>query len=236
MSSPYTVTRLVRWRIKDWVSCFYACRFPLEEERGKFCSTTPQKSCRKMVFDPIGDSKKNRKKKLNKKMEQRKKETVKVSAEEKAEEGENDSSWPRFSQEDYIVFCFEDDGEIHIVEDRKSEAFHQKIDHTNLTSKPVCRKLKYVDNAQEFPPKSQNDTVSVDGENSHVSAEEEIPLTDNNKGEGKRSDDMEDEWPPAVVKEISHIGEVSDSKTTPSAESSDSNYSTGSTGSFAFPV
>lgn len=238
MSSPYTVTRLVRWRIRDWVSCFYACRFPLEEEPGKFCSTTPQKSSRKMVFDPIGDkSRKNRKKKLNKKMEQRKKETVKVSGEEKAEEGENDSSWPRFSEEDYIVFCFEDDGGIHIIEDRKSEAFHQKIDHANLTSKPVCRKLKYVENAPEFLPQSQNDTVSVDGENSYGSAaEEEIPLTDK-KGEGKRSDDdMEEEWPPAVVKEISHIGEVSESKTTPSAESSDSNYSTGSTGSFAFPV
>ncbi|MCD9645979.1 hypothetical protein HAX54_035469 [Datura stramonium] len=189
-----------------------------------------------MVFDPIGDSRKNRKKKLNRKMEQRKKETVKISAEEKAEEkGENDSSWPRFSEEDYIVFCFEDDGGIHIVEDRKSEVFHQKFDHANLTSRPVCRKLKYVENAQEFLPQSLNDTVSVDGENSFVSAEEQIPITDN-EGEGQGSDDMEEEWPPAVVKEISHIGEVSESKTTPSAESSDSNYSNGSTGSFAFPV
>ncbi|KAK4362321.1 hypothetical protein RND71_017562 [Anisodus tanguticus] len=209
---------------------------------------TPEKTRRKMVFDPIGDSRQNRKKKLNKKMEQRKKETVKVSAEEKAEEGENDSNWPRFSEEDYIVFCFEDDGGIHIVEDRKSEAlhqkidkksetFHQKIDHANLNSKPVCRKKqhKYVENAQEFLPQSKNDTVSVDGENSYESAEEQIPVSDD-KGEGKGSNEMEDEWPPAVVKEISHIGEVSESKTTPSAESSDSNYSYGSTGSFAFPV
>ena len=34
----------------------------------------PQKQSRKMVFDQISDSRKNRKKKLNKKMEQRKKE------------------------------------------------------------------------------------------------------------------------------------------------------------------
>lgn len=94
-----------------------------------------------MVFDPIGDSRKNRKKKLNKKMEQRKKETMKVSAEKGEGEGENDSSWPRFSEEDYIVFCFEEDGGIHIVEDKKSEAFHKKIDRDNLTSKPVCRKV-----------------------------------------------------------------------------------------------
>ncbi|KAM3318875.1 protein BREAKING OF ASYMMETRY IN THE STOMATAL LINEAGE [Capsicum chacoense] len=237
MSNPYTVTRLVRWRIKDWVSCFYACRFPLDDERGKFCIKTPQTSSRKMAFDPIGESsRKNRKKKLNKKMEQRKKETVKVSAEEKGEEGENDSSWPRFSEEDYIVFCFEDDGGIHIVEDKKSEAFHQKIDHANLTSRPVCRKLKYVENAKEILPQSQNDTVSVDGENSFESAEEQIPVADD-KGEGKGRDDTEEEWPPSVVKEISHIGEVSsESKTPPSAESSDSNYSTGSTSSFAFPV
>ncbi|XP_059303758.1 protein BREAKING OF ASYMMETRY IN THE STOMATAL LINEAGE [Lycium ferocissimum] len=234
MSSPYTVTRLVRWRIRDWVSCFYACRFPLEEEKDKFCSMTPEKPSRKMIFDPMGDSRKNRKKKLNKKMEHRKKETVKVSA-EKAEEGEKDSNWPRFSEEDYIVFCFEEDGGIHIVEDRKSEAFHQKIDHANLTSKPVCRKLKYVENVPEVLPQSKHDMVSVDGENSYESAEEQIPVSED-KSEGKGSDDMEDEWPPAVIKEISHIGEVSESKTTPSAESSDSNYSNGSTGSFAFPV
>ncbi|XP_010318876.1 protein BREAKING OF ASYMMETRY IN THE STOMATAL LINEAGE [Solanum lycopersicum] len=235
MSSPYTVTKLVRWRIRDWVSCFYACRFPLEEESNKLCAMTPQKPSRKMVFDPIGDSRKNRKKKLNKKMEQRKKEKVKVSAEKGEKEGENDSSWPRFSEEDYIVFCFEDDGGIHIVEDRKSEVFHQKIDHANVTSKSVCRKLKYVEDVSEFLPQSKNDTISVDGENSFESAEEQIPVIDD-KDQGKGIDDMEDEWPPAVVKEISHIGEVSDSKTTPSAESSDSNYSTGSTGSFAFPV
>ncbi|KAK4350377.1 hypothetical protein RND71_029690 [Anisodus tanguticus] len=236
MSNPCAVTRLVRWRISDWVSCFYACRFPLEEEVDKFCSMTPEKPRRKMVFDPIGDSRKNRKKKLNKKMEQRIKETVKVSAEEKVEEGENDSNWPRFSEEDYIVFCFEDDGGIHIVEDRKLEAFHQKIDHANKTSKPVCRKLKYVENAPEVLPQSKNDTVSVDGENSYESAEEQIPISDD-KGEDKGSNEMENEWPPAVVKEISHIGEVSESKTTtPSAESSDSNYSNGSSGSFAFPV
>lgn len=103
-----------------------------------------------MVFDPIGDSRKNRKKKLNKKMEQRKKEKVKVSAEKGEKEGENDSSWPRFSEEDYIVFCFEDDGGIHIVEDRKSEVFHQKIDHANVTSKSVCRKVMNLSSVHLF--------------------------------------------------------------------------------------
>ncbi|XP_016493147.1 protein BREAKING OF ASYMMETRY IN THE STOMATAL LINEAGE-like isoform X3 [Nicotiana tabacum] len=196
MSSPFTITRLVRWRIKDWVSCFYACRFPLEEEKDIYCAMSPQKPSRNMVFDPIGDhNRKKNRKKLKKKMEKRK-EFVEISAEGKAEEGGNDSSWPRFSEEDYIVFCFEDDGGIHIVEDKKSEKFQQKIDHVNLSPRPVCR-----------------------------------------KGERKGSNDMEEEWPPAVDKEISHIGDVSESKTSPSAESSESNdHSNGSTGSFAFPV
>nr|XP_016466004.1 PREDICTED: protein BREAKING OF ASYMMETRY IN THE STOMATAL LINEAGE-like isoform X1 [Nicotiana tabacum] len=234
MSSPFTITRLVRWRIKDWVSCFYACRFPLEEEKDMFCAMSPQKPSRNMVFDPIGDhSRKKNRKKLKKKTEKRK-EFVEISAEGKAEEGGNDSSWPRFSEEDYIVFCFEDDGGIHIVEDKKSEKFQQKVDHVNLSPRPVCRKLNYVENGQEFHDHRQKNKVSPDGEDSYGTTEED----NDEKGEGKGSNDMEEEWPPAVVdKEISHIGDVSESKTTPSAESSESNdHSNGSTGSFAFPV
>lgn len=42
----------------------------------------------------------------------------------------------------------------------------------------VEKQLKYVENAKEILPQSQNDTVSVDGENSFESAEEQIPVAD----------------------------------------------------------
>lgn len=33
--------------------------------------------------------------------------------------GDYDTSWPHLEEEDYIVFCFTEDGDIHVVEDRK---------------------------------------------------------------------------------------------------------------------
>lgn len=42
----------------------------------------------------------------------------------------------------------------------------------------VEKQLKYVENAPEFLPQSKSDTISVDGENSFESAEEQIPVID----------------------------------------------------------
>lgn len=35
------------------------------------------------------------------------------------EEGSRDPKWPRFSEEDYIVFCFREDGAIHMINESK---------------------------------------------------------------------------------------------------------------------
>lgn len=42
----------------------------------------------------------------------------------------------------------------------------------------VEKQLKYVEDVSEFLPQSKNDTISVDGENSFESAEEQIPVID----------------------------------------------------------
>lgn len=36
MSTPWTMTRLVRWQVRDWASCFLACRFPLGKSNRKY--------------------------------------------------------------------------------------------------------------------------------------------------------------------------------------------------------
>ncbi|CAH9140199.1 unnamed protein product, partial [Cuscuta epithymum] len=51
----------------------------------------------------------------------------------------DDSSWPHFEEEDYIVFCFSEDGEIHAMEDRKSEPSNN-LPSTNKKLRHVSRK------------------------------------------------------------------------------------------------
>ncbi|ESR54058.1 protein BREAKING OF ASYMMETRY IN THE STOMATAL LINEAGE [Citrus sinensis] len=83
----WSVTRLVRWRVRDWASCFTACRFPLEN----------------------------------------------------ASSINNDASWPSFADEDYIVFCFKEDGAFDVVKDCKSEASNH-IECTRRSSWYINRK------------------------------------------------------------------------------------------------
>lgn len=46
---------------------------------------------------------------------------------------------PSFAEEDYIVFCFRDDGEIDMINEAKSSSspHNQKLEHANMTSTPT---------------------------------------------------------------------------------------------------
>lgn len=45
---------------------------------------------------------------------------------------------PRFAEEDYIVFCFREDGAIHMIEEGKSsEAYDENAEHENTTTADV---------------------------------------------------------------------------------------------------
>ena len=57
---------------------------------------------------------------------------------------DDDSSWPKFADEDYIVFCFGEDGTFDVVKDGRGGA----SDHPNFmnresrsSSRPVSRKV-----------------------------------------------------------------------------------------------
>ncbi|KZV21707.1 protein BREAKING OF ASYMMETRY IN THE STOMATAL LINEAGE [Dorcoceras hygrometricum] len=118
-------------RVKDLASCFYACRFPSDEESSDaILSTLPQvqntimaansrcssktcDSCRKTSFankmcneEANGES-------------SAQSSTLNSTDDNEVEEGRRDPKWPRFSEEDYIVFCFREDGAIHMINESK---------------------------------------------------------------------------------------------------------------------
>ncbi|XP_044484856.1 protein BREAKING OF ASYMMETRY IN THE STOMATAL LINEAGE-like [Mangifera indica] len=136
----WSLTRLVRWRVKDWASCFTACRFPLEDETDTYRSSSspPQLPMRSTVFDMKDNEskgKRNRKKLLRRTRSCRSNNNNNICSTRinlgtstqtrnnnnlVSTEITNDSSWPHFTDEDYIVFCFKEDGAFDVVKDCKS--------------------------------------------------------------------------------------------------------------------
>nr|GMC50716.1 protein BREAKING OF ASYMMETRY IN THE STOMATAL LINEAGE [Ipomoea batatas] len=95
-SSPVTVTRT--WPIQDWEFYLYACSFPPEEE------LDTNFSAKNMNPSPMNGGGKESDGKL---------------LQETEDADGDDTSWPHLEAEDYIVFCFADNGDIRVVEDRK---------------------------------------------------------------------------------------------------------------------
>ena len=65
-----------------------------------------------------------------------------VTKEDVAMENKNNgsSSWPNFQDEDYIDFCFREDGAFDVVKDCKSEAL-DRFDPVNKCPRSVNRKV-----------------------------------------------------------------------------------------------
>lgn len=62
--------------------------------------------------------------------------------EEKGNENDDDESgWPSFEEEDYIVFCFEEDGAIHMVKEVKSETSNCIDRSHSRSSRTINRKV-----------------------------------------------------------------------------------------------
>ncbi|XP_040997663.1 protein BREAKING OF ASYMMETRY IN THE STOMATAL LINEAGE [Juglans microcarpa x Juglans regia] len=210
MCTPWTIPKLVRWRVRDWVSCFLACRFPLDDESNDtYRSSAPQKLPRKnMGFDTKAGTdqsrvmnqsskKKSRHKSRRSKERQSKLSSAQTKDDITVENGSvDDSCWPNFSDEDYIVFCFREDGAFDVVKDGKPETSN-RFDCMSRSSRTVNRK----DDEEE-------DCIYWDTESPRNSIR-------------RRSSLMEDQ--------VEDRGLVS-------VESSESNQSDRSTGSFAFPV
>ena len=105
-------------------------------------SSCPQLPIKNMVFETKEDMRNNNK--ACKKLTMRKGSRYDSTRDRKnvAMENKNNgsSSWPNFQDEDYIVFCFREDGAFVVVKDCKSEAL-DRFDPVNKCPRSVNRKV-----------------------------------------------------------------------------------------------
>ncbi|CAL5444816.1 unnamed protein product [Camellia sinensis] len=198
-------------------------RFPLDKEPDTFCISTAQVPRGTMVFNSNGDNKKtfhetNKMASCNNKCDGDK-ETVPSSTQsnniELEEKEIDESSWPHFADEDYIIFCFKEDGGIHVVQDGKPEVSDHVDRMTRSSTRPINHKGKGKWNMNlEMDTTLHRGVWRVDEKNDIIEEEEE--------------EEEEEE----ITKESKMVLSTT---TTQSSESS-TDQSDGSSSSFAFPI
>ncbi|CAL5444818.1 unnamed protein product [Camellia sinensis] len=247
-------------------------RMQVDEESDTFCISLAQVPRGTLVFNSNGDNKKtfherNRMAPCDNKCGGDK-ETVLSSTQSNNIELEkkeiDESSWPHLVDEDYIVFCFKEDGVIRVVQDGKPEVSDHVDYMTRSLTRPINHKLRY---GSEYTEKAYNSGSSTRSHgHDHVLNEEyeryiyptnESPcISYNKKGKGKgkgkwnmnlemdtilhrgvwRGDEKND-----IIEEEEEEEIVKESKmvlstsTTQSSESS-TDQSDGSSSSFTFPI
>jgi hypothetical protein len=119
--------------------------FP-DDEPTTYHPSSPQLPIKNIGFDTIGDS---RVVQSSKKMSQHKSRRNNERQPKQpndtnipVENGpDDDSRWQLFSDEDYIVLCFRDDGAFNVVKDGKPETSN-RFNYTSISSpRPVNRKV-----------------------------------------------------------------------------------------------
>ncbi|XP_011086911.1 protein BREAKING OF ASYMMETRY IN THE STOMATAL LINEAGE [Sesamum indicum] len=250
MSSPCTVPRLFRCRVRDFASCFYACRLPLDEESDIRCkpSQTLNESADFNSKRAVRGHRTSRKTSIVDRTcsEDRGESSVQSSSLTNSRGGRLDE--PRFAEEDYIVFCFREDGAIHMIgEGKSSEAYDESDEHENTTSttaaaadlRPINRKLNYSERVGLSRDSRKGGMIGRDDGDTQIS-QDEIPSLEIKDDEEERSKEMESAWGPESVdgiKEINNpIEQQQSASKMDSFESCDSTLSDTSTSSFAFPV
>ncbi|KAH8487272.1 hypothetical protein Peur_069395 [Populus x canadensis] len=149
MSTPLTMTRLVRWRVRDWASCFLACRFSLDDEQETFPNSSSKLPIRNMVFGVKKDSTRGGNK-INKKLSKKNKKFRQVnpgstqatvdSSVSVQNCNSRDSCRPHLQDEEYIVFCFGEDGGFDVVKECKSPETFLHFTANNTSPRSVNRK------------------------------------------------------------------------------------------------
>ncbi|XP_027368813.1 protein BREAKING OF ASYMMETRY IN THE STOMATAL LINEAGE [Abrus precatorius] len=141
---------LVRWSVRDWASCFSVCRLPLDDheltssphvafdkknEQGfnSICNNNLSRPCKKC----------NNKRQLNTPIIIKDKDDGVPIANRF-----NHSSWSLSADENYIVFCFGEDGALDVVNDNKGVKF-EGLDRMHKNSRPLNRKLEYSEDEQD---------------------------------------------------------------------------------------
>ncbi|GFY85679.1 hypothetical protein Acr_04g0004170 [Actinidia rufa] len=226
------------WTIKDWATCFFACRFPLDEEPDTFCSSSAQVPGGGGMGFSKGRGMSKMANKCNQERESIPSSTQATNSRRDEHGIVDDSSWPRLADEDYIVFCFREDGAIHVVKDgKKTEWPSNRVDGVDRSpTRPVNRKVRlmYDKHVEEVYSTTHDSVLDEDERDIYVTNEAES-IVFNKKGNGKQRIELEAALPPGGgFTGENHIGEAKVCEMV-SAESSDSYQSRGSSSSFAFP-
>ncbi|KAG8484717.1 hypothetical protein CXB51_023612 [Gossypium anomalum] len=121
MFAPSILTRLVRWSVRAFASCFLACTFPKEKQ----AEMNPSPSVKHSTGHIVSETKNNTgEKKINDKNRRQRNHsrTMSKSIVSVDKESEN-SSWICLPNEEYIVFCIKKDGayDIGSTEDAKRD-------------------------------------------------------------------------------------------------------------------
>ncbi|XP_018501102.2 protein BREAKING OF ASYMMETRY IN THE STOMATAL LINEAGE [Pyrus x bretschneideri] len=223
-STPWTMTRLVRWRVKDWASCFLACRFLLDDEPAdKCCPATPQLPIRNMAFDMLGESRSNE---TGKKMSRQKNCDRERRLRHSTKQAKDTSCRPRFSDEEYIVFCFKEDGAFEVVKNGKLEASNTIDCASRNSPRPANRKLSHGQDTRAVERRSNEKRLTEKAYDIYPTNDGKCIIFDQKHEEEEENRSGQEPPPSRDVKDRSTV----------SVESSDSSQSDGSTGSFAFPV
>ncbi|CAL5445027.1 unnamed protein product [Camellia sinensis] len=240
--------------------------FPLDKEPDTFCISSAQAPRGTMVFNSNGDNKKtfhetNKMATCDNKCDGDK-ETAPSSTQSnniKLEEKEIDeSSWPNFADEDYIVFCFKEDGAIHVVKDGKPEVSDHVDRMTRSSTRPINHKYseKAYNSGSSSTRSHGHDHMLNEEYGRYIYPTNESPsISYNKKGKGKgnmnlemdttlhrgvwrgdeKNDIIEEEEEEEEITKESKMVLPTTTTTTQSSESS-TDQSDGSSSSFAFPV
>lgn len=116
-----------------------------DDDPDRVCSSLPQQPTRNMVFDVKKDEKRGRRADIKLSRRNRYRNETQLNPEDgntvSMENKSNDPGWQHFQDEDYIVFCFKEDGTFDVVKDSKSEEALELFDSGNRNPRPVIRKV-----------------------------------------------------------------------------------------------
>ncbi|KAF7806288.1 protein BREAKING OF ASYMMETRY IN THE STOMATAL LINEAGE [Senna tora] len=136
--------RLVRWRLRDWASCF----LPLDDDdTARPPRVTPRNIMgfdnKRSDINPIYDNKSSRPRKKRNHNTQISDRMDRIQKHNK--DRVDDSALSFSADEDYIVFCFREDGAFDVMQDGNKSSDGNPTNH----SRPVNRKLNYGEDAEQ---------------------------------------------------------------------------------------
>ncbi|KAH0908776.1 hypothetical protein HID58_032097 [Brassica napus] len=174
MASQWTIPKLVTWRVKDWASCFLACKIPIDVEEDGVANNSNTTNNNTLMF-------KRTKRKIKKKRSERKlslsppgtrhhhhlRGSSSVSPTSSSHNRRLSLPQPPASEEPagFIVFCFDrEDGGFDVVkegkEERKEVELSSEKSPRTVQRKVRCR-LIYGDQGVEDIDASDKSTGST---------------------------------------------------------------------------